>query len=59
MKLTFGIATEDDALELALLHQDAAIGAGAGGFYAKRGYRETGHFTYRGAPLVYYELLLD
>lgn len=32
--------------------------AGAGGFYAKCGYRETGRATYRGAPLVYFELLL-
>lgn len=31
---------------------------GAGDFYAKCGYRETGRVTYRGAPLVYYELLL-
>ena len=33
-------------------------GAGAGPFYAKCGYRETGRVTYRGAPLVYFELLL-
>jgi len=32
--------------------------AGAGGFYAKSGYREVGHTTYRKAPLIYYELLL-
>jgi GNAT superfamily N-acetyltransferase len=31
---------------------------GAGDFYAKCGYRETGRVTYRGAPLIYYELLL-
>jgi GNAT superfamily N-acetyltransferase len=31
---------------------------GAGGFYAKCGYRETGRVTYRAAPLIYYELLL-
>lgn len=31
---------------------------GAGEFYAKCGYRETGRVTYRGAPLIYYELLL-
>jgi GNAT superfamily N-acetyltransferase len=31
---------------------------GGGGFYAKCGYREKGHVTYRGAPLIYYELLL-
>jgi GNAT superfamily N-acetyltransferase len=31
---------------------------GGGGFYAKCGYRETGRVTYRGAPLIYYELVL-
>jgi len=30
---------------------------GAGEFYAKCGYREMGRVTYRGAPLIYYELL--
>jgi GNAT superfamily N-acetyltransferase len=32
--------------------------AGAGGFYARCGWMETGRATYRGAPLVYYELVL-
>jgi GNAT superfamily N-acetyltransferase len=32
--------------------------AGAGGFYAKCGYRETGRATFRSVPLIYYELLL-
>ncbi len=32
--------------------------AGAGGFYARCGWAETGRATYRGAPLIYYELLL-
>jgi ribosomal protein S18 acetylase RimI-like enzyme len=32
--------------------------AGAGGFYAKCGYREVGRVTYRNAPLIYYELML-
>jgi len=32
--------------------------AGAGGFYAKCGFREVGRVTYRGVPLIYYELLL-
>ena len=32
--------------------------AGAGEFYAKCGYRETGRATYRAAPLIYYEKLL-
>lgn len=35
---------------------DAAAGAGA--FYAKCGFRETGRVVYRGTPLVYFELLL-
>jgi GNAT superfamily N-acetyltransferase len=35
---------------------DAA--AGAGPFYEKCGYREVGRGTYRGTPLVYYEVLL-
>ena len=32
--------------------------SGAGAFYEKCGYREVGRGTYRGTPLVYYELLL-
>ncbi len=32
--------------------------AGAGGFYSKCGYTERGRVTYRGTPLIYYELLL-
>jgi GNAT superfamily N-acetyltransferase len=32
--------------------------AGAGPFYAKCGFREVGRVTYRGVPLVYFELLL-
>ncbi len=36
---------------------DAA--AGAGPFYAKCGFREMGRVTYRNAPLIYYELLLN
>jgi GNAT superfamily N-acetyltransferase len=32
--------------------------AGAGPFYAKCGYTEVGRTTYRGAPLIYYELVL-
>lgn len=35
---------------------DAA--AGAGGFYAKAGFRETGRVIYRSVPLIYYEMLL-
>jgi GNAT superfamily N-acetyltransferase len=35
---------------------DAA--AGAGGFYERCGFAECGRATYRGAPLIYYELSL-
>ena len=31
--------------------------AGAGGFYARRGFTERGRVVYKGNPLVYYELL--
>ena len=34
------------------------LAGGAGDFYAKCGYRETGRVTYRNTPLIYYELLL-
>ena len=33
--------------------------AGAGGFYAKHGFREVGKVVYRGTPLVYFERLLS
>jgi len=32
--------------------------AGAGGFYARCGYREVGRVSYRNVPLIYYELVL-
>jgi GNAT superfamily N-acetyltransferase len=32
--------------------------AGAGGFYAKCGFREVGRVVYRKTPLIYYELVL-
>ena len=32
--------------------------AGAGSFYAKCGFREVGRKSYRGVPLLYFELLL-
>lgn len=32
--------------------------AGAGGFYARCGFRECGRVTYRKAPLIYFELVL-
>jgi ribosomal protein S18 acetylase RimI-like enzyme len=35
---------------------DAA--AGAGEFYRKCGFREVGRATYRGAPLIYFEMLV-
>jgi GNAT superfamily N-acetyltransferase len=35
---------------------DAA--AGAGGFYAKCGFQAVGRITYRGVPLIYFELLI-
>ena len=35
---------------------DAA--AGAGPFYQKCGFREVGRVTYRGTPLVYFEMLI-
>jgi GNAT superfamily N-acetyltransferase len=35
---------------------DAA--AGAGPFYAKCGFREVGRVTYRGTPLIYFEMVL-
>ena len=33
--------------------------AGAGHFYARCGYSQVGRVSYRGTPLIYYELLLD
>lgn len=32
--------------------------AGAGGFYAKCGYREVAHIVYKVDPLVYFERML-
>lgn len=43
-----------DAIRLDAYDADA----GAGGFYARCGFREKGRVTYRGNPLIYYELLL-
>ena len=43
-----------DAIRLDAYDADA----GAGGFYARCGFRECGRVVYRGDPLVYYELLL-
>jgi GNAT superfamily N-acetyltransferase len=33
--------------------------AGAGDFYVRCGYRETGRVVYRGVPLIYFELLFE
>jgi GNAT superfamily N-acetyltransferase len=33
--------------------------AGASGFYEKCGFRMAGHAKYKGAPLVYYEMLIS
>jgi GNAT superfamily N-acetyltransferase len=33
--------------------------AGAGGFYARGGFREVGRVVYRGTPLIYFERLVD
>jgi len=44
-----------DAIRLDAYDADA----GAGGFYASCGYQERGRVSYKGNPLVYYELLLD
>lgn len=59
-----GLALEDactiaqewpaDAIRLDAYHAKA----GAGEFYARRGFTERGRVVYKGAPLVYYELLL-
>jgi ribosomal protein S18 acetylase RimI-like enzyme len=43
-----------DAIRLDAYDADA----GAGAFYAKCGFTETGRATYRSTPLVYYELVL-
>ena len=32
--------------------------AGAGGFYARCGFRDTGRVSYRGCPLIYYEMAI-
>ena len=55
----------DDAREVARTWPADAIRldaydatAGAGSFYARCGFRERGRVTYKGDPLIYYELLL-
>jgi ribosomal protein S18 acetylase RimI-like enzyme len=43
-----------DAIRLDAYDADA----GAGGFYARCGFRHVGNATYRGNPLVYFEMML-
>jgi GNAT superfamily N-acetyltransferase len=43
-----------DAIRLDAFNADA----GAGGFHAKRGFREVGRVVYRKTPLIYFELML-
>jgi GNAT superfamily N-acetyltransferase len=50
------IASAWPAQSICLDAYDAA--AGAGGFYARCGYREMGNKIYRGVSLVYYEFLV-
>jgi ribosomal protein S18 acetylase RimI-like enzyme len=56
IKQTIKLAHEFPADVLRLDAYDTA--AGAGDFYAKCGFKNRGHATYRGCPLVYFELLL-
>jgi ribosomal protein S18 acetylase RimI-like enzyme len=50
------IAAEHPAQAIRLDAYDAP--AGAGGFYAKCGYREVGRVVFKNTPLVYYESLI-
>jgi len=50
------VAREWPADALRLDAFDAA--AGAGEFYRKCGFRETGRVTYRGCPLIYFEMMV-
>jgi len=52
----YAVAREWPADAIRLDAYDAA--AGAGRFYARRGFTERGRIVYKGDPLVYYELLL-
>jgi GNAT superfamily N-acetyltransferase len=51
------IAGDWPADALRLDAYDASAGAGA--FYARSGFTEVGRVTYRNAPLIYYELVLQ
>jgi ribosomal protein S18 acetylase RimI-like enzyme len=55
----------DEAARIVRAHPGDAIfldaydaEAGAGGFYARCGFREVARVLYRGTPLVYYELMV-
>lgn len=52
---TIARAWPADAIRLDAYDADA----GAGPFYERCGFREVGRASYRGVPLVYYELLVD
>lgn len=61
-----GRALLDEALAIARRRPADAIRldaydtpAGAGDFYAKCGYAQRGRVTYRGTPLIYFELLVS
>ena len=56
LKAALRIATAWPADAIRLDSYDA--NAGAGGFYARCGLVETGRASYRGTPLIYFELLL-
>ena len=52
--IRLALAWPGDAIRLDAYDADA----GAGGFYAKAGFREVARVAYRGTPLVYFEMLL-
>lgn len=57
LKRAEALAREWPANAIRLDAFDAA--AGAGDFYARSGYREVGRVSYKGNPLIYFELLLS
>ena len=65
-RLGFGRIALEDARDTAAAWPADAIRldafdaeAGAGGFYAKCGFKERGRVVYKGNPLIYYEFLVD
>ncbi len=50
------VAAEQEAIAIRLDAYDGP--AGAGGFYAKCGFKERGRVSYRATHLIYYEMLL-